>query len=135
MEDFEKTIDENLAFWVNYIELNGQSGPGATNQFDMARSIQWLLFDMVCRLFFGSPIGFVEKHHDCHSFQRTLEERLPIVEKFAVLTEMNALIKVVSYLPLVRRLLPSSRDQAGIGAILGVKSSHALIPSQPCLEI
>lgn len=121
MQDFESTIDENLACWIKYVEENGLSVPGTTTEFDIARSVQWLMFDLVCRLCFGSPVGFVEKHGDCYHFQKTLEERLPIVEKFAVFTEMNAWIKFISYLPLIRRVLPSPQDQEGIGRILGVR--------------
>ena len=128
VQDFESTIDENLACWIKYVEKNGLSVPGTTKEFDIARSAQWLMFELVCRLCFGYAVGFVEKHEDCYHFQKTLEERLPIVEKFAVLTEMNTWIKFISYLPLVRRVLPSPQDKDGIGAILKVQSFIAFRP-------
>lgn len=125
VEGFDSTIDENLDCWVKYIEENALCAPGATKEFDIARSIQWLLFDMVCCLCFGYPVGFVENYDDCYHIQKTLEERLPIVEKFAVMTGMNVWIKIISYLPLFHRVLPSSRDKDGLGAILGVKFFYA----------
>lgn len=117
----EATINENLVEWIQYIEMNGLSYPGMTTEFDIARSIQWLLFDMICRLCFGHPFGFISKHEDCYDFQKTLEERLPIVEIFAVVTEMSRILRFVSHVPLLKRVLPSAKDQSGIGKILGVR--------------
>lgn len=91
-----------------------------TFPFDIARSIQWLMFDMICNLCLGKPLGFIEHHSDQYNFQQILEERLPIVEKFSVLTEVNGWLKVLAAIPFARRLLPSSKDKDGIGAIMGV---------------
>lgn len=96
------------------------SGKNATLEFDIARSIQWLLFDIICRLCFGKPIGFIEDHKDHYHFQKTLEERLPIVEKFMVISEVNTWMRFISAIPVLRRVLPSTRDSDGIGAIWGV---------------
>ena len=126
MEDFEKVVDDNLAAWIAYVQAHGLSASQSSNEFDMARSIQWLLFDMICRLCLGQPLGFVKDHADKYSFQKTLESRLPIVEKFAVLTEVNRWIRILSRIPLMRRLLPSSKDKDGIGAIVGVSATSVL---------
>lgn len=123
MENFEKTVDDNLAAWVAYVQEHGLSASQSSNEFDMARSIQWLLFDMICGLCLGQPLGFVKDHADKYSFQKTLEDRLPVVEKFAVLTEVNWWIRNLSRVPLMRRLLPSSMDKDGIGAIVGVSAA------------
>ncbi|KAI0977109.1 putative benzoate 4-monooxygenase cytochrome P450 [Xylaria arbuscula] len=118
VEDFEHTIDENLMNWVLYIQANAMSNQQATLEFDIARSIQWLLYDMICRLCFGVPGGFVDEHKDQHDFQETLEERLPIVEQFAVLTEANSWVRMIDRIPVLRRILPSSKDKEGLGVIL-----------------
>ena len=75
---------------------------------------------MICRLCFGHPFGFVEKHADCHDFLKTLEERLPIVEKFSIYTEVSSLLSFISYMPWLNRILPSATDRNGIGKIIGV---------------
>ncbi|GAD97232.1 putative P450 monooxygenase [Paecilomyces variotii No. 5] len=120
VDQFEAILDQNMAAWLTYVENNGVSVPGHPREFEIARSVQWLLYDMVCRLCFGHPFGFVEKHSDCYQFQQTLEERLPIVEKFAVLTEVNTWIKFISHIPVLRDVLPAPSDENGIGAILGL---------------
>ncbi|PYH35826.1 cytochrome P450 [Aspergillus neoniger CBS 115656] len=123
----EDSIDQNLLFWLNYLQKHALTTSDRYVAFDMARSMQWLLFDMVCHLVLGHSVGFINEHEDCYGFQNVLETRLPIVEKFAVLTEINAWIKMISCIPIVRRVLPSPQDRDGIGAILGVaqKTVHA----------
>ncbi|BCS06636.1 hypothetical protein ALUC_11017S [Aspergillus luchuensis] len=116
----EHAIDRNLLTWLDYIQKHAVTTQERHVAFDMARSIQWLLFDMVCHLCLGHPLGFIDQHEDCYGFQNVLETRLPIVEKFAIFTEVNTWIKMISHIPIVRRVLPSPKDKDGIGAIMGV---------------
>lgn len=76
---------------------------------------------MICRLCLGKPLGFIQNHTDMFQFQKTVEDRLPIVEKFAVLGEVNVLVRILSRTPVLWRLLPSTKDKEGIGAIVGVR--------------
>ncbi|XRM37641.1 hypothetical protein ABZX51_001103 [Aspergillus tubingensis] len=116
----EYAIDQNLLTWLDYIRIHAVATPDRHVAFDMARSIQWLLFDMVCHLCLGHPLGFIDQHEDFYGFQNVLETRLPIVEKFAIFTEVNTWIKMISHIPILRRVLPSPQDRDGIGAIMGV---------------
>ena len=75
---------------------------------------------MICVLCFGRPFGFVSEHADCYHLLKTLEERLPIVEKFSIFTEMNHLLSLISRILLLKRILPSAADRNGIGKIIGV---------------
>ncbi len=93
----------------------------------MGRSIQWLLYDMICRLCLGHPVGFVDEHQDQYEFQSVLENRLPIVEKFAIMTEVNLWLRIIDRIPVLRRVLPSSRDKSGVGVILRVSHIPSLI--------
>ncbi len=106
--------------WVRYIETHGLSYRGGTTEFDIARSIQWLLFDMICRLCFDVPFGFVSNHADQFDFQKTLEERLPVVEKLAIFARIDTILQIIAAIPLLRRILPSAQDKSGIGKIMGV---------------
>ena len=104
-----------------FIEKNGLSyADSPSKEVEIGRSIQYLVTDMICRLCFGSPFGFVAKHADCYDFLKTLEERLPIVEKFSIFTEVSTLLSFVSYIPWLKRILPSATDRNGIGKIIGV---------------
>ena len=119
-KELEATIDKNLIEWIRYIETNAISAHGSSREFEIARSIQWLGYDMICQLCFGHPLGFIHKHADCYDFQDTLERRLPIVERFAVVTEINWLLKFISFVPVLKSILPSTTDKSGVGKIMGV---------------
>ena len=107
--------------WITYVEEHAVSySDGPCKDFEIGRSIQYHVTDMICLLCFGHPFGFVAKHADCFNFLKTLEERLPIVEKFSIFTEVNRLLTVISHVPLLKRVLPSARDSNGIGKIIGV---------------
>ncbi|KAL8869935.1 MAG: hypothetical protein Q9174_003899, partial [Haloplaca sp. 1 TL-2023] len=111
IDNFERDIEQSLQNWITYIEKNGVSYPdGACKDFEIGRSIQYHVTDMICLLCFGYPFGFVAKHADCFDFLRTLEERLPMVEKFSIFAEVNRLLVVISHVPLLKRILPSATD-------------------------
>ena len=114
-------MDRSVQEWIAYLEKNAiSSRHGGIREFEIGRSIQYLATDTICRLCFGKPFGFISNHADCFDFLRTLEERLPIVEKFSIYTEVSRLLSFISYIPWLRRVLPSALDRKGIGKIMGV---------------
>jgi len=114
-----------LEEWICYINRQGISDASNTVKFDLARSIQYLTTDIISHLCFGQPFGFTKIHGDVHGFIATLESRLPIIEKFSVLVELNALLSALSYMPLFKRyILPQATDADGLGKILGVCPSE-----------
>ncbi|KAL8848824.1 MAG: hypothetical protein Q9221_006163 [Calogaya cf. arnoldii] len=121
VDNFGQDIEQNLQEWIIYVQKHGVSYPnGPHKDFEIGRSIQYLVTDMICLLLFGRTFGFVAKHADCFDFLKTLEERLPIVEKFSIFTEINQLLALVSHIPWLKRILPSARDSNGIGKIIGI---------------
>lgn len=128
IEGFEGAIDENLQNWIKYVEQHGVSHPNESpKEFEIGLSIQYLVTDMICVLCFGFPFGFIAKHADCYDFLKTLMERLPIVEKFSIYTEVCSLLSVVARLPYIKRILPSAKDSNGIGKIMGVSVINHLM--------
>ena len=128
VEGFEEGIEESLQEWIRYVEIHGVSYPGGPiKEFEIGSSVQYLVTDTICRLCFGRPFGFIVKHADCYDFLKTLEERLPIVEKFSIYTEVGTLLSMISYVPWLKRILPSPHDENGIGRIIGVRFPQVLI--------
>ncbi|KAL8902778.1 MAG: hypothetical protein Q9207_004386 [Kuettlingeria erythrocarpa] len=128
VKGFEQDIQGSLQEWIMYVQKHGVSSPdGPPKDFEIGQSIQYLVTDTICLLCFGRPFGFVAKHADCYDFLKTLEERLPIVEKFSIFTEVNHLLALISHIPWLKRILPSATDSKGIGKIIGV----AYLPAVP----
>ncbi|KAL8781671.1 MAG: hypothetical protein Q9213_005888 [Squamulea squamosa] len=121
VEGVEAAIDTRLNEWLLQIDRKWISSPGETKRFDIGRSIQFLTTDIISHLSFGEPLGFVKNERDMYDFLQTLESRLPIVEQFSVLTELNTILVTLSNIGwLKKRLIPSPADRSGVGRILGV---------------
>ena len=107
--------------WIQYVDLNYVSGCEVSKKLEMGRSLQYLTTDIICRLCFGHPFGFVRSHNDVYDFLKTLESRLPIVEQFSVLVEFSSLLSLLSSVPWIKRkIIPTATDSTGIGKIVGV---------------
>lgn len=117
-------MNENLQQWLSYVDKNAVTKIGhSVKEFDIGRSVAYLTTDMISRLSFGQPLGFIESHEDQHKLFTTLEERLPYVEKFSLYTEMCTLLWMVAYIPWLKKILPSADDHESIGRIMGVTLS------------
>ncbi|TQV97454.1 benzoate 4-monooxygenase cytochrome P450 [Cordyceps javanica] len=117
----EEAVDERIGEFISRIEKRWVSGSGLTRSFDIARRIQFFTIDTITHLCFGKPMGFVASDSDKHNFIATIEMQLPIVQHFSVLLFLNTLLRLVSAVPFMRRLVvPSSADKMGIGTIMGL---------------
>ena len=96
------------------------SSKGTTKTLDISKMIQYLTMDIITHLLFGAPFGFLRTQSDLHDFLKIVRERLPIVEAFSVLTELCTLLKVISYVPGIKLLIPNPRDRSGIGRVMKV---------------
>lgn len=121
VEGVESCIDTRIQEWIRVIDQNWVSASGETKKYDLGRNIQFLTTDIICDLCFGRPLGFVKHQKDMHDFLKTLESRLPIVEQFSILTEVNTVLRVLSSSAWLKScLIPSANDHAGVGRILRV---------------
>jgi len=118
----EERVDETIRGWIQYVEMHGVSFPGAPpKEFEIGRSIQYLVTDLIVYLGFGYPFGFVQKHGDVYGILETVTERLPIVEQMTIFTEFSDILNFLTRIPwLKRRLVPSAGDKNGIGKMLTV---------------
>ena len=120
--EMEAIIDERFAEWISYVEQCWTSSAETTRVFDIARSVQYLTTDIITHLCFGAPMGFVRKHEDLHEFLQTLENRLPIAERFSVFHELFTFLAIVTRIPVLKRhLIPNKEDGFGVGRILRVR--------------
>ncbi|TVY51209.1 Cytochrome P450 monooxygenase gsfF [Lachnellula cervina] len=121
VDELESTINERIAEWISYIRCNAASDASKTVRFDMARSMQYLTTDVISHLCFGEPFGFVKTHGDVYGFIATLESRLPFIENFSVIVELNRVLSAICSVPFLKnRLLPQPTDEDGLGKIVGI---------------
>ena len=110
-----KTIDRN---WTS--ELND------TKIFDISRMIQYLTMDVITQLLFGDPFGDVRTQSDVYGLLKMTRERLATVGVMALFPELYSLLLFISYIPLLKGILPNRRDKHGIGRAMEVGRLHNL---------
>lgn len=91
-----------------------------TKTADLSKWIQYLTMDVITFLLFGEAFGYARTQTDVYGFLQIVQERLPIVEQFSLLTELCTVILGVSYVPWLKNILPSQRDEWGIGKVMNV---------------
>ncbi|KAL9117204.1 MAG: hypothetical protein Q9187_006263, partial [Circinaria calcarea] len=116
----ESSVDNRVNEVMRTIDERWISTPDNTKRLDISMMIQYLSMDVITHLLFGKPFGYVHTYTDVHGFIQIIKERLPIVEQFFVLTELCDLLLFVSYVPGLRSILPSPRDNWGIGKVMGI---------------
>lgn len=134
----EDAVDERVGGFIARIEKYWVSDATLTKSFDIAKRIQYFTIDTITQLCFGKPMGFVESDADKHNFIATIEMQLPIVQHFSVFLGLNAVLRWVSVVPLLRGLVvPSSSDKSGIGVIMGVcmKATRDTCTANYCVVI
>lgn len=121
IEGLEDVVDERISQFISCIDKLWLSVPGQTKPFDIARRIQFFTIDTITHVCFGRPMGFMESDSDKHNFIATIEKQLPIVQHFSVILSLNTILRWVSMIPSLRRLVvPSSKNKTGIGLVMGV---------------
>ncbi|KAF2634891.1 cytochrome P450 oxidoreductase [Massarina eburnea CBS 473.64] len=126
IEGTEQVIDARIADFMNRISSKWLSTPHQPTNFDIGQRIQFLALDVITHLCFGAPLGFMTQDRDVSDFVRTIEQQLPIVQHFSVFLEFNWLLKNLTRISLIKRLLlPRNTDTTGIGKIMGITQSVA----------
>lgn len=119
IQGLETAVDERIDEFISAIEKRWLSVPGKTTSLDIARRLQFLTIDIITHLCFGKPIGFVQSDADKYNFIATIEAQLPIVQHFSVILILNSVFRLVSSVPVLRRLVvPSANDRSGVGIIM-----------------
>lgn len=81
---------------------------------DLGRKVQYFTLDVISDIAYGAPFGFVETDTDVYEYIKTTEKNLPMV---MVITVFPWLLKLLNS-PILKRLLPSSKDRLGFGRIM-----------------
>ncbi len=120
IECVEDNVNSRIDEWMKVVDQNWTSNSNSTKPFDISRMIQYLTMDVITHLLFGDPFGYVRTQSDVHGFLQIVQERLPVVEQLSLFTELCSLLLFVSYMPWIRNVLPSRRDERGIGKVMKV---------------
>ncbi|KAK0644133.1 cytochrome P450 [Cercophora newfieldiana] len=118
VESLEPRIDKNVWALINLIDKTyvAQNKP-----FDFGRKAQYFTLDVISDVSYSEPFGFLEKDRDQFDYLKVTEEQLSALLTLSVYTK---LFKFLSS-PLLRFLMPSSKDMVGFGKLMGIADQKA----------
>lgn len=82
---------------------------------DFGRKAQYFTLDVISDVAFGKAFGYLESDSDVHEYIKTTEETLPAIILVTVLPWLSRVLQS----PLLKSLLPSDKDQLGLGKVMG----------------
>lgn len=116
------TIDRNVLALINLIETKYISTSSEFKPFDFGRKAQYFTLDVISDIAFGEAFGDITTDSDVHEYIKTTEETLPIIILATVLPWLTRLLRS----PILKPLLPSDKDQLGLGKVMGFVYSLAV---------
>ncbi|WYZ46111.1 hypothetical protein EsH8_IX_000336 [Colletotrichum jinshuiense] len=117
VEDLESKIDQNVIRLVDLLEKYvSQDKP-----FDFGLKAQYFTLDVISDLAFGEPFGDVASDSDIHEYIKTVEQNMPTILLTTVLPWLLALLSS----PLFRSMMPSDKDNIGVGKTMGIAKKVA----------
>lgn len=111
----EQTIDENVGRLIELIGSKYASTSIDYRPVDIGRKVQYFTLDVISSLAFGEAFGDLEMDGDVHKYIEMLDEAGPSIILLTVLPWVRRILQ----LPLMKRLLPSSKDKVGFGKVMG----------------
>lgn len=113
----EQEVDEQLLQMHDLIREKYLNRPdeGVFKTLDLGRVTSYFTLDVISRIAFGQPFGFLENDDDPFGYIENLSQFLPAIIVFGVYTELTNILKW----PLLKSALPKSTDKRGLGRVMG----------------
>ncbi|KAJ4345385.1 uncharacterized protein N0V89_011515 [Didymosphaeria variabile] len=113
----EKDIDDLILEMINLIqkEYITKSEEDLFRCMDLAKVTSYFTLDIISKVAFGEPFGFLAANDDPFGYAANLKQYLPAVSWFGVYHELTNILRI----PFIKAALPSSMDKRGLGRVMG----------------
>ncbi|KAF2214085.1 hypothetical protein CERZMDRAFT_38503 [Cercospora zeae-maydis SCOH1-5] len=113
----EQEVDEKLLQLHELLNQKYLNRPeqGIFKTVDLGRVTSFFTLDVISKIAFGRPFGFLDKDEDPFGYLENLAQFLPAIIVFGVYTELTNLLSF----PLLKAALPKSTDKRGLGRVMG----------------
>jgi cytochrome P450 len=113
----ESDIDAKLLQMFALIQNKYLAKPeeGTFRTVDLSRVTSFFTLDVISKIAFGQPFGFLDNDADPFGYLANLMQFLPAIIVFGVYTELTNIMKM----RFIKPLLPSSSDPRGLGRVMG----------------
>ncbi|KAH7118581.1 benzoate 4-monooxygenase cytochrome P450 [Dactylonectria estremocensis] len=116
VDGLHESIDEGVARFVRLIEDKYLSSASDYRPVDFARKTQYMTLDIISKIAFGAPFGFMDRDEDFYDYINTVEASVPMMQMFALIPWLINLLQS----PLCKAMMPSERDAVGLGPIMAI---------------
>ncbi|KAL1603627.1 hypothetical protein SLS60_005215, partial [Paraconiothyrium brasiliense] len=113
----EKDIDDLILEMINLMQKEYITKPEEKlfRSMDLAKVTSYFTLDIISKVAFGEPFGFLAANDDPFGYAANLKQYLPAVAWFGVYHELTNILKI----PFIKAALPSSMDKRGLGRVMG----------------
>lgn len=113
----EQDVDDKLLQMFDLLQTKYLAKPeeGVFRTVDLSRVTSYFTLDVISKIAFGQPFGFLDKDDDPFGYIANLMQMLPAIIVFGVYTELTNIMKM----PLIKGALPKSSDPRGLGRVMG----------------
>ncbi|KAF5559669.1 cytochrome P450 monooxygenase [Fusarium phyllophilum] len=118
VDNIETTVDENVERLLDLLDTE-YIAKGIP--FDFGYKAQYFTLDVISALAFGEAFGDLETDSDVNGYITEMEESIPTIITTTVMPWMIKLLQ----LPIFRSMLPSEKDEAGVGRVMAIAKKVA----------
>jgi hypothetical protein len=114
-ESIERSIDSQVAKFVDLIERKYISTSTEFRPLDFSRTAQFFALDVISTLAWGSAFGFLVQDEDINDYLRLFDEYMPAM---LLIMSIPGLPWLMQQWPL-NKMQPQTSDKAGFGSLMG----------------
>lgn len=111
----EHTIESQVTKLIELIKSKYVSTSDCYRPVDLAQKLQYFTLDVISDLAFGKSLGYLQQDADPYDYVEAMDASMPVLATLGNLPWLANLF----HSPLLRRFLPSERDEGGFGALIG----------------
>jgi hypothetical protein len=116
----EHTIETQITSLVELIKSKYVSDAARYRPVDLAQKLQYFTLDVISDLAFGKPLGYLQQDADPYDYVEAMDASMPVLATLGNVPWLADLF----HSRLLRRFLPSEKDNGGFGALIGYLLLH-----------
>ncbi|KAH8205388.1 hypothetical protein TruAng_000467 [Truncatella angustata] len=111
----EAMVDLQVTHLVDVIKRRYVSTKGDPKSFDLSQVIRYFTLDVITRLSYGEPFGFLDAEGDLYNYTNSVDR---LIMALSLATDLP-MLRWIIFSPLLIGFLPKSTDDNGLGKVLG----------------
>ncbi|SPO06076.1 related to pisatin demethylase (cytochrome P450) [Cephalotrichum gorgonifer] len=121
VDALEYKVDRNIVALINLLGEKYVSTPGNPRPVDFGPMAQYFTLDVISDIAYSEPFGCLASDSDILGYIQAVNESIPMVMLFSAMPRLNWILQSA----IMKRFLPSDRDQLGFGRLMKICKQKA----------